>query len=77
MNATKHSMQQAVEIQRAFEHRYAHEEGVVGVGIGLNRGRDDLAINVYVTRKSCKDKLPGEFDGLDVIVDVVEGFRAL
>ncbi len=76
MVATKHSMQEAIETQRAFERRFA-KRGLVGVGIGLNSRRDDLALTVYVSRQNEAAKLPATFSGLDVMVDVVGAVRAL
>ncbi len=76
MAGTKHSMNEALEIQKAFEEQFGHKDGLLGVGIGLNRQRDDLAINVYVAREREAEKLPKKFDGLDVVVDVVGGIRA-
>jgi len=76
MVATKHSMQEAIEIQRAFERRFA-KRGLVGVGIGLNSRRDDLALTVYVSRQNEAAKLPATFSGLDVVADVVGAVRAL
>lgn len=76
MVATKHSMQEAIEIQRAFERQFA-KRGLVGVGIGLNSRRDDLALTVYVSRQNEAAKLPATFSGLDVMVDVVGAVRAL
>ena len=73
MVATKHSMQEAIEIQRAFERRFA-KRGLVGVGIGLNSRRDDLALTVYVSRQNEAAKLPATFSGddtTDVPVPVV------
>ena len=69
-------MRQAVEIQKAFEKQFAGEECLVGVGIGLNRSQDDLALNVSVTREREAQRLPKTFDGLDVVVDVVGTIRA-
>ncbi len=76
MGDTKHSMKEAVEIQRAFEERFADCDGLVGVGICLNSSRDDLAINVYLSKEKKGAKLPKTFDGLDVVVDVVGEVRA-
>lgn len=75
MADTKHSMEEAVEIQRAFEEQFC-DNGLVGVGIGLNPQRDDLALNVFVSREKEAEKLPKTFDGLDVVVDVVGVIRA-
>ncbi|MEJ6784414.1 hypothetical protein [Aminobacter sp. Piv2-1] len=76
MADTKHSMKEAIEIQRAFEERFAGFDGVVGVGICLNIGRDDLALSVQVARNKQAAQLPKTFDGLDVMVDVVGDVRA-
>ena len=75
MADTKHSMQEAQEIQRAFEEQFG-DGGLVGVGIGLNPRQDDLALNVFVSRKKQAANLPKTFDGLDVLVDVVGAVRA-
>ncbi|MCV3240980.1 hypothetical protein [Mesorhizobium sp. ZC-5] len=75
MADTKHSMKEAVEIQRAFEKQFC-DNGLVGVGIGLNPQRDDLALNVFVSREKEAEKLPKTFDGLEVVVDVVGVIRA-
>jgi hypothetical protein len=75
MVQTKHTMEEALEIQKDFEDKYAKTNGVVGVGICMNQKRDDLAINVYVSRQPVN--LPGDFEGLDVVVDVVDGFKGL
>jgi len=69
-------MEEAVEIQRAFEEQFGEKDGLLSVGIGLNQTMDDLALNVYVTRKTEAENLPKIFDGLDVIVDVVGVVRA-
>jgi hypothetical protein len=76
MAGTKHSMSEALEIQRAFEEQFGRECGLLGIGIGLNPQRDDLALNVYVARKREAAKLPKTFDGLDVVVDIVGVVRA-
>lgn len=76
MVATKHSMEEAVEIQKAFERRFAGKGEVLSVGIGLNGARDDLAINVCVSRPKEAEHLPKTFDGLDVVVDVIGAVRA-
>jgi hypothetical protein len=76
MADTKHSMKEAVEIQRAFEEQFGDNDGLVGVGIGLNPRQDDLALNVYVSRQKEAEKLPKTFDGLEIVVDVVGTIRA-
>jgi hypothetical protein len=76
MADTKHSMKEAVEIQRAFEKQFGDNNGLVGVGIGLNPRQDDLALNVYVSRQKEAEKLPKTFDGLEIVVDVVGAIRA-
>lgn len=75
MSATKHTMEEALQIQKDFESRFARKQGIVGVGICLNKKKDDLALNVYVSRQPVN--LPDDFEGLDVVVDVVDGFKAL
>jgi hypothetical protein len=76
MAGTKHSMKEALEIQKAFEERFCRKNGLLGVGIGLNDQQDDLALNVYVSQEREAAKLPKTFDGLDVVVDVVGVVRA-
>lgn len=76
MGALRHSIDQATAIQKDFEEAYANESGVVGIGIGLNDRRDDLAINVQVSKPATVQKLPKTFDGLDVVVDVVGAVRS-
>jgi len=71
MDDLKHSMAQATEIQRAFEEKFGSDKGLVGIGIGLNASGDDLALSVLVQKPETIDKLPSEFRGLDVVVDVV------
>jgi hypothetical protein len=72
----KHSMDEAREIQKAFEERFGDKEGLLGVGICLNPGKDDLALNISVSREGQASDLPETFDGLDVVVDVVGSIRA-
>jgi hypothetical protein len=72
-----HSMNEALEIQKAFIAQYAHKNGVLGIGIGLNESRDDLALAVSVSRPGQAEKLPDTFRGLDVRVDVVGHFESL
>lgn len=67
----KHSMEEAVEVQRAFEKEFGADHNLLGVGIGLNEARDDLAITVLVEKQEAVAKLPTEFNGLDVVVSVV------
>jgi hypothetical protein len=74
--STPHTMDDALEIQKAFEAEYARAKGVLGIGIGLNERRDDLALNVSVAKPSQAAKLPHSFQGLDVVVDVVGSFEA-
>lgn len=71
MGEMKHSIEQAVEIQRVFEERYAGKSGVVGIGIGLNEARDDLALNVQVARPAEAAQIPPKFRGLEVVIDIV------
>lgn len=75
MAGTKHSMQEAVEIRRAFEARFGTARGITGVGICLNSRADDLALNVFVSRDEEAAGLPKSFDGLEVLVDVVGTVR--
>lgn len=76
MAGTKHSMIEAREIQKAFERKFGGKEGLLGVGICLSPHRDDLALNVSVSRSAQANGLPKTFDGLDVVVDVVGTIRA-
>ncbi|MBX9464813.1 MAG: hypothetical protein KL840_17930 [Aquamicrobium sp.] len=69
-------MEQAIEIQKAFERHFAGKGKVLSVGIGLNGAKDDLAINVCVSRLNEAENLPKTFEGLDVVVDVVGAIRA-
>lgn len=69
-------MEQAERAQKAFEQKYAKNDGVLGIGVGLNAARNDLAINVFVSTDKDGSKLPSTFDGLDVVVDVAGEFRA-
>lgn len=73
MTSTKHSIEQAVSIQRDFETAFASKSGVVGVGIGMNRAQDDFALNVFVSKSI--PELPESFNGLDVVVHIVDGFE--
>lgn len=75
MAGTKHSMEEAVEIRKAFEAEFGQVQGVSGVGICLNQSEDDLALNVFVFRRDDAAKLPGTFGGLDVLIDVVGTIR--
>ena len=72
----KHSMEEARRIQEAFEQRFGSKDGLLGVGIGLNPERNDLALNVSVSERTQARGLPKTFDGLDVVVDVVGVIRA-
>lgn len=72
MDDLKHSMAQATEIQRAFEAKFGSGKGLVGIGIGLNASGDDLALSVLVQEQESVAELPSEFEGLDVVVDVVD-----
>lgn len=76
MADTKHSMDQAREIQKAFEEQFGGNEGLLGVGICLSPRQDDLALNVSVSRRQQATHLPKTFDGLDVVIDVVGVIRA-
>ena len=73
----KHTMEAVEAIQREFEASFASTDGVVGIGIGLNRSQDDLAINVYVSGKEVAERLPKSFNGVDVVCDVVGEFKPL
>ena len=77
MPQMKHSMKQAVEIQKAFEEQFCHKDGLRAVGICLNPRTGDLALNVQVSKKKEAAELPKTFDGLDVLVDTVGVVRAL
>lgn len=74
----KHSMKEAVVIQKAFEDHFCSEQGVKGsVGICLDSRTGELALNVQLSRKEDAIKLPKKFNGLSVIVDIVGDVRAL
>jgi hypothetical protein len=49
---------------------------LLGIGIGLNTGKDDLALNISVSRVAQASGIPKTFKGLDVVVDVVGAIRA-
>jgi len=68
---TRHSIAEAIAIQKAFEEQFAHAKGVLGIGIGLNEAKDDLALNVSVAKPQQAEAIPSEFEGLAVVVDVV------
>ncbi|HTV70113.1 MAG TPA: hypothetical protein VMF90_16405 [Rhizobiaceae bacterium] len=74
--AKPHSIVEARRIQKAFEERFAGEEGILGIGIRNNAAEDDLALSVSVTTREQAAKLPADFEGLEVVVDVVGEFRA-
>lgn len=74
--AAPHSMDEARRIQKAFEERFAGEKGVLGIGIRRNAVEDDLALSVSVSTKEEAARLPANFEGLDVLVDVVGEFKA-
>ncbi|MGB3387673.1 MAG: hypothetical protein WBA88_06775 [Pseudaminobacter sp.] len=76
MAGTKHSMEQAREIQKAFQKRFGGRKGLLGIGICLNPREDDLALNVSVSRSEQASGLPTSFDGLEVVIDVVGSVRA-
>lgn len=67
----KHSMEEALKIQQAFERQFGNRDGLLGVGIGLNPERDDLALSVSVSEPTQAEDLPRTFNGLDIVVDVV------
>lgn len=72
MNNPKHSLEQAMEIQKEFERRVLPSaKGILGIGIGMNRSASDFALNVQVVTKEDLNELPKEFDGLELVVDVV------
>jgi hypothetical protein len=71
----RHSMKQARKVQKAFAAKYAETKGVLAIGIGLNAAHDDLALNVAVTEPAEAADMPRDFQGLDVVVDVVGAFR--
>nr|WP_319384121.1 hypothetical protein [uncultured Roseibium sp.] len=74
---TKHSIEQAIQIQERFQHDVTENvQGIVGVGISLNEKQDDLALNVQVKEQSVATGLPRSFNGLDVVVDVVGTVKA-
>jgi hypothetical protein len=73
MTSTRHSIEQAVSIQRDFETAFASKSGVVGVGIGMNRAQDDFALNVFVSKSI--PELPESFNGLDVIIEHTSEFE--
>lgn len=76
MAEMKHSMEEARKIQQAFEQRFGSKDGLLGVGIGLDPDRNDLALNVSVSERAQARNLPKTFDGLAVVVDVVGVIRA-
>jgi hypothetical protein len=75
MAGTKHTMEQAREIQKAFEEQFGDKNGLLGIGICLNPSEDDLALNISVSRSEQANGLPASFNGLEVIVDVVGTIR--
>lgn len=71
MTSTKHSIEQAISIQRNFETVFAGKCGIVG--IGMNRAQDDFALNVFVSKSI--PELPESFNGLDVIIEHTSEFE--
>lgn len=76
MAEMKHSMEEALKIQQAFERQFGGREGLMGIGICLNPENDDLALNVSVSKRKQAENLPKSFRGLDIVVDVVGVVRA-
>ena len=76
MAEMKHSMEEALKIQQAFERQFGSKDGLLGVGIGLNPERNDLALSVSVSERTQVEDLPKSFNGLDIVVDVVGVIRA-
>ena len=73
----KHTVEQAMALQKRFEDSLAKAQpGIVGVGICLNARKDDFAINVQVDKSATADHLPRQFDGIDIVIDVVGEIRA-
>lgn len=71
MSELKHSMAEAAAIQQAFEEKFGGDEELLGVGLGLNAAGDDLAITVLARKPETASRLPSDFKGLDVVVEVV------
>lgn len=67
----KHSMQDVAEIQARFEQQFAAKRGVVGIGIGRNRAKTDYALKVLVTDRGAAARVPEQFEGTEVVVDIV------
>lgn len=63
------------KLQFAFEEKYLNTEGVVGVGL-TDGDRGELAIIVYLQSQGAETNLPAEFQGHQVIVEVVGAIDA-
>ena len=67
----------AASVQRQFEETFAADPNIVGIGLGLNRAADGLAISVQVSAPPTAGSLPEQFSGLEVVVVVVGRIEAL
>ncbi len=63
-------------VQKAFEERFAHVPGIMGIGLGVNATSTAPAINVQVESATAVNALPHTFRHLDVVVDVVGEVKA-
>jgi hypothetical protein len=70
------TMEKMEAVQEHFQSLYADKAGVLGIGIGSNSAQDGMALNVYVTNAKIAKSLPKELDGVEVVYDVVGGFKA-
>lgn len=73
---TNHTMEEAVEIQKNFEHLYRDRPGMLGVGV-CKTPTGKFALNVQLKSARDGEGLPKDFFGLDVVTNVVGSITAL
>ena len=67
----KANLSELQALQPKLEARIAGKPGVLGVGIGANRARTNLAFHVYCADRITADALPHEVEGIEIVPDIV------
>jgi hypothetical protein len=69
-------LNKAIELKQQYEKQWLSIDGVVGVGVGMEKERPAIIISTVRKPETLSDKLPGSIEGIEVILRQTGAIRA-
>lgn len=69
-------LNKALEIKQQYEKQWLSIDGVVAVGVGMEKERPAIIISTDRKPETLTDKLPGSIEGIDVVLRQTGAIKA-